>query len=214
MDPFSSVPNSTDAHAKEIANLKMFIGGYSAYILCGGKSSRMGEEKGLVVFQGKSFVHWILEALIPLVQHVALITKNLAYGIFELELVPDLIDDKGPVGGIYTALNHANSDLVLVLSCDIPKITTDVLSLLLNESVKCPDKITFLSDGKNDYPLIGVYPKSCLSFFQSAILKEELKLRLLVENLPHQRILINSVSVAALRNINTKTELVSLSQTS
>ncbi len=206
-------PALVNQQAGEFAAIKKPLRECSAYILCGGRSSRMGEEKGLVEFQGQTFVHRILDALFPLVAKPALVTKNSAYEAFKLEMIQDLIEDKGPVGGIYTALTHSTADLVLVLSCDIPKITTNVLSWLISESSIYPNKITFLSDGKNDYPLIGVYPKSCLPFFESSISKDELKLRLLVESLPHQRIMIDPKSIHSLQNINTKKELVSLSQT-
>lgn len=185
----------------------------SAYILCGGKSSRMKTEKGLVHFQGKSFVQWILEAVDPIVANTILVTKNPAYHSFQLELISDLIEDKGPLGGIYTALGHSQTELALILSCDIPKISTSVLAFLVEKAKASPDQITFLSDGKNDYPLIGVYPKQLLDSFEKSILKNELKLRLLVQSLPHQRIVLNPTSIQTLQNINTKAELLSLSQT-
>lgn len=185
----------------------------SAYILCGGKSSRMGEEKGLVGFHGKSFVQWILDALYPLVSHPVLVTKNPEYRFFHLEMVSDLVEDKGPVGGIFTALSHANSDPVLILSCDIPKITTEALTFLVKKSLEAPHKITFLSDGKNDYPLIGVYPKYAQEFFGKSVSNGALKLRRLVESLPHQRIELKPDGISPLQNINTKTDLIALSQT-
>ncbi|GAA0878159.1 molybdenum cofactor guanylyltransferase [Algoriphagus jejuensis] len=171
----------------------------------------MGEEKGLVTFQGKSFLQWILEAVFPVVKNPVLVTKNPSYGVFQLQMLPDLIEDKGPVGGIFTALAHADSDLVLILSCDIPKITAEVVCFLLDKARHEPTRITFLSDGKNDYPLIGVYPQSCLPFFQKSVLNGELKLRQLVESLPHQRVELNSDGISSIQNINTKTELIGLS---
>lgn len=54
----------------------------------------MGEEKGLVRFQGKSFMHWILESVFPLNPNPVLMTGNLAYQKFGLELISDLIADK------------------------------------------------------------------------------------------------------------------------
>lgn len=184
-----------------------------AYILCGGKSSRMGEEKGLVQFQGKAFVEWILEAVFPLVSNPILVTKNPDYNKFQTGLIPDLVEDKGPLGGIFTALSHSTTDLVMILSCDIPKITTEILSFLLEKSKETPPKITFLSDGKNDYPLIGIYPKLFLKAVKKSILKGELKLRQFVESQPHQRIVLNPERIQSLQNINTKVQLQSLSQT-
>lgn len=183
----------------------------SAYILCGGKSSRMGEEKGLVEFRGKTFVQWILEAVFAFVDKPVLVTQNSAYRQFGLELIPDRIADQGPVGGIFTALGHSDTAQVLILSCDIPQISTEALDLLLAESQKYPEKISFLSDGKNDYPLIAVYPKSCLLAFAEAVAENRLKLRRLVEGLPYQRIPIQPEGVSSLQNINTKAELNTLS---
>lgn len=185
----------------------------SAYILCGGKSTRMGEEKGLVEFHGKTFVQWILEALFSIVPNPVLVTKNPAYRVFQLEMIQDLVEDQGPLGGIYTALEHAASDLVLILSCDIPKITAEVLAFLVEKSQASPEKITFLSDGKNDYPLIGIYPKQHLKTVEKSILNGELKLRQFVESLPHQRIVLNHGRIPTVQNINTKAQLQSLSQT-
>lgn len=173
----------------------------------------MGEEKGLIRFQGKSFMHWILESVYPINSNPVLVTGNPAYRKFGLEMISDLIADKGPLGGIYTALNHSTSDLTLILSCDIPKITVEVLSHLVEKSQVSRNKITFLSDGKNDYPLIGIYPKLILKHIETSILSGRLKLRQFVENQPHQRIILNSDQHESLENINTKDQLHSLSQT-
>lgn len=189
-------------------NLKL-----SAYILCGGKSSRMQEEKGLVKYQGKAFVQWILEALTPFVANPVLVTKNPAYQAFHFEQISDLIEDKGPLGGIYTALTHSETELVLILSCDIPKITTEVLKFLSEKAEETPDRITFLSDEVNDYPLIGIYPKKIKLTIEKSIANGELKLRQFVESLPHRRVVLNPEKNQLLCNINTKAELLSLSQT-
>jgi molybdopterin-guanine dinucleotide biosynthesis protein A len=182
---------------------------FSAYILCGGKSSRMGEEKGLVEFCGKSFVQWVYEALQPLIARPTLVTKNTAYQTFQLDMIPDLIEDKGPVGGILTALTHCESDLAVVLSCDVLKINTLALTELLDTARRNPDLITFLSDGVRDYPLIGVYPKSTRSAFELAIAEGELRLRQVVSALPHHRIVLQDAE--PLQNVNSKAELLALS---
>lgn len=181
-----------------------------AYILCGGKSSRMQEEKGLVIFRGKSFIQWILDAVGPVSKESILVTKNAAYQSFGLEMVQDVFEDQGPVGGIYTALLHSSQIQILILSCDIPKITTEVLAFLIEKSREFPEKITFLSDGNNDYPLIGIYPKTALTAFSKSIEAGHLKLCPLVYNLPHQRLILDLGSKSSLQNINTKVELLRL----
>ena len=181
-----------------------------AYILCGGKSTRMKEEKGLVIFRGKSFVQWILDAVGPVANQSFLVTKNPAYQSFDLEMIQDVFEDQGPVGGVHTALIHSSQNQVLILSCDIPKITTEVLVFLIEKSRDFPEEITFLSDGIIDYPLIGIYPKTVLDSFSKSIEAGHLKLCPLVYSLPHQRIVLEPSKKISLQNINSKEQLLSL----
>jgi len=182
----------------------------AVYILCGGRSSRMKTEKGLVEFHGKTFLQWILEAVYPLTENITLVTKNKAYLKFGLPLIPDLLENKGPVGGIYTALNNSNSDINLILSCDIPKITTEIIFELIETAFKSNCDVTILTDGVYDYPLIGCYRKSTFTDFELAIFRNNLKLCALVNSLSCQKIGIDGPKKKALQNINTKEELLKI----
>ena len=182
----------------------------SAYVLCGGKSVRMQEEKGLVLYKGKPFIRWIIEAIMPITSTIILVTSNGDYSLVGLPMIEDIQSDKGPVGGIYSALKHSKTERNLVLSCDVPKINTALLSKLIEESSFNDSPVTFLSDGKNDYPLIGVYKKTALKTFTDAISGDKLKLCPLVNMISHQKIIINSEEKSHVQNINSKAELLSL----
>ncbi|WP_057936882.1 molybdenum cofactor guanylyltransferase [Algoriphagus resistens] len=182
----------------------------TAYVLCGGKSVRMQTEKGLVLYKGKPFIRWIIEAIMPLTSNIILVTSNGDYSLVGLPMIEDILADKGPVGGIYTALSHSRSDRNLILSCDVPKITSDLLWDLKQESEKKEASVTFLSDGKNDYPLIGVYKKEALETLVDAISADKLKLCPLVNLMSHHKLIINSDQKSLVQNINSKAELLSL----
>ena len=84
----------------------------SAAILAGGKSSRMrGEDKSLLVLNGMTFVESIRKRLgecfaeIFVVSDRSLEIKEMGFSVF-----PDLITDKGPLGGLYTALSVSASN--------------------------------------------------------------------------------------------------------
>lgn len=181
-----------------------------AYVLCGGKSVRMQTEKGLVLYKGKPFIRWIIEAIMPITSNIILVTSNGDYSLVGLPMIEDTFPNKGPVGGIYTALKHSKSDRNLILSCDVPKINTDLLRGMMDESEKKEAFVTFLSDGKNDYPLIGVYKKEALEAFDEAISADKLKLCPLVNLISHHKLIINSDQKSLVQNINSKTELLSL----
>ncbi|WP_179009203.1 molybdenum cofactor guanylyltransferase [Winogradskyella forsetii] len=178
----------------------------SVYILCGGLSTRMQEEKGLVVFKGKTFVDHIIEAVKPITQNIVLVTNNEKYKEFGYPLVADIYENKGPVGGIYSALNHSRNDHSLILSCDIPNINTAVLNNYLLNTIS-ENQITYLVDNQGEYPLIGLYSKKVTSIFKEAILKNELKLLDLIKSLDYKTISIKRKDRNAVKNVNSKEDL-------
>lgn len=186
--------------------------GIAVYILCGGKSTRMKAEKGLVEYQGKAFLQWILEAVLPLTNQIKLVTQNEAYAQFGFPLIGDLVEDKGPVGGIYTALADSKIYLNLILSCDIPKISTKLISHLIQSAQSSKKEVSMLTDGIHDYPLIACYRKSVEEDFKIAIKQDHLKLCALVESLSPHKILISSPDDQSLQNINSNEELKKLNQ--
>ena len=182
----------------------------SAYILCGGKSLRMGEDKGLVLWQGKPMIEWIIEAIKPITQKIHLVTKNQAYGRFDLPLLEDLYPDKGPVGGIFTSLLNTDTLWNLILSCDVPNISSGTLLELIEETIESQAPIGILSDGQFDYPLIGLYSKGSVDEFEKSLLEGKLKLCPLVNSLIPKKLLISSQRRSELANVNTKEDLIKL----
>ena len=100
-----------------------------AYILCGGQSRRMGEDKALVSLHGKPMIQYVIDVAEKIAKTVCLIGNNADYQDFGLPVIPDLLLDQGPMGGIYTALKYAQSDRILILSCDIPLISANSNSI-------------------------------------------------------------------------------------
>ncbi|HMC01848.1 MAG TPA: molybdenum cofactor guanylyltransferase [Flavobacteriaceae bacterium] len=178
----------------------------SAYILCGGKSSRMKMDKGLLLYQNKTFVENIINAIEPITNSIFLVTNNDAYNIFGLPIISDIYKNKGPIGGIYTALKYTKTDKNLIISCDVPKITTSILKKYLIENCENSD-LTFVSDGENDFPLIGIYSKSIVQEFETAIKNNHLKLLRLIETLCINKILVENKDASELMNVNTKDDL-------
>ncbi len=179
----------------------------SAYILCGGASSRMQTEKGLVCINNQPFIQYIIDAVKPITNHIVLVTKNKDYKIFQYELIEDVYENKGPVGGIYTSLNHSKNTNNLILSCDVPFITTKVLKILINNHFKNQDYITFLSDGIKNYPLIGLYNRHKKNVFKEAILDNHLKLQEVIKKIKNNVLSVNVEYHSTLKNINTKKQL-------
>ena len=125
-------------------------------ILAGGKSSRMGSDKGFVIYNDKPFIQHIIDALQPLVDEIIIVSNNPDYDAFKLKRVNDIIENAGPIAGLYSGLHHSNTVMNLVLSCDIPLINKDVLEQLISQKSEEIDVIQIESQGKT-MPLIALY---------------------------------------------------------
>ncbi|MBK7964140.1 MAG: NTP transferase domain-containing protein [Bacteroidetes bacterium] len=77
----------------------------NGYILAGGKSSRMGTDKGLLMLKNKKIVEYVIDNFKPCVDQIFIVTSNDLYKQFDLPLVPDLLMGKGPAVGIFLRLN-------------------------------------------------------------------------------------------------------------
>lgn len=183
-------------------------GDISTYILCGGKSRRMGSEKGLVVFNGRTFVGHIFEAIIPVCDRVFLVTNSgnrEAYGY--PDTITDIYADKGPVGGIYTALQHSDTEDNLILSCDVPLLTTGLLRELMVSHRNGAAAITVARDSDRIHPLIGIYKKKTGHLFKAALLQDELRLMKVLERINCQQLPVPGERSIELQNINTREDL-------
>ncbi len=180
------------------------------YILCGGKSSRMQTDKGLVNFKDKPFIQWVIDAAKNISNRIFLVTNNSDYQNFGYPLISDIYKDKGPVGGIFSALKHAQSNKIMVLSCDIPNIKSEILQNFLLNNVQENLDILMLSDQEKIYPLIGIYSKSVMDGFENAIKTDKLKLILVIKDFKFKTISVEGNLKSNLANINSKEELQTL----
>ncbi|MCC9016265.1 MULTISPECIES: molybdenum cofactor guanylyltransferase [Flavobacterium] len=178
----------------------------TAFILCGGKSSQLQSEKGLVLFRKKPFIEHIIGAILPVTQKIVLITESKEYDYLTYPKIPDVIADKGPLGGIYTALLQSETEFNLILSCDIPLISTELLQELLSKHTEEAGITVFASESRM-HPLIGIYSRIMIPFIKKAIDGNELKVMDLLERIPHQIINLEESEVFHLSRINSADEL-------
>jgi len=176
-------------------------------ILAGGKSSRMGTDKGLVDLNGNPMITYSINVLKNVVSKVIIIANQPGYKQFNLDVYPDLIPNKGPVGGIYTALSCSKTEQNIIVSCDTPFITKKLLNNLLLESKHY--EVTIVKFKNKIHPLIGVYNQSVKSIFEENIHKNKLKLGLVNQQNKLKVVSYNDCDFdeKTFFNINTQTDL-------
>jgi len=180
-------------------------------ILAGGKSSRMGSDKGLLLLKNKPFILHIIEALQPLVNDIIIVSNNTDYDVFNLKRVNDLIENTGPLAGVYTGLHYSNTENNLVLSCDVPLINTEILEKLTKNVEKNIDVIQLESNGKT-IPLIAIYKKRCESKFLGFLKKGKKRLQFAVTQCNVKTIVLNKELEKFTANVNTLNNLKELEQ--
>lgn len=107
----------------------------AAVILAGGQGRRMGgADKGLIDYQGRPLVEWVLEALAPQVDEIVIsANRNLErYALYGRRVLPDTLPDfPGPLAGVLAALEAVRADWLLVAPCDTPHLPADLALRLL-----------------------------------------------------------------------------------
>ena len=185
----------------------------TAIILAGGKSSRMGIDKGLLELYGKPLVQHSIETVNYITNDIIIISNQRGYDKFGLPVYEDYFKSKGPAGGIYTGLLHSTSKYNLVLGCDMPYLSNALLKYLAGFCKPGFDAYVPVV-GKNPQPLCAIYTANCAEMLKTAIEKGQLKMVSLIKEWNTNYIKISSklkfYSPYLFANINTRQDLVKL----
>ena len=142
----------------------------------------------------------------PISANIKLVTHTNDYDYLAYKKLNDIELDKGPMGGIYSALANSDSEINMILSCDIPLISTEILLELIQKHNSNFD-VTVFEDEERVHPLIGIYSRKLLPILKKAIDENELKMMLFLTNVNTQRIPIENDKKQFFKNINTLEEL-------
>lgn len=177
---------------------------FTGIILAGGKSQRMGTDKGLLLLKGKPFVQHIYEAMKPIFgDNIVVVSSNADYDAFGYSRIEDLISDKGPVGGLYTALKQSKTKFNLVLSVDVPLVTTELIQWLVDNHDD-GYLVTQVQVGEKVSPLVAVYDRALRPLMGEHIAGNQLKLRDVIAEVNSQTLVIPEKWTKQLQNINTE----------
>ena len=151
---------------------------FSGAILTGGRSSRFGSDKALAVVDGRAMVRRVADALADAGAAEVFVVGGDANALTALGLttVPDRRPGEGPLDGLITALGAAANDLVVVLACDLPFVTSELIGALVGAVAigSCdagqggPDVALAEASGRVE-PLVGCWRTSrCLPVLEQA----------------------------------------------
>lgn len=158
---------------------------FSAIVLAGGKSSRMGRDKADLPFLGTS----LLEYQISLLKHLGLddiMVSGKDCSLPGVRCIPDLCPERGPLAGIASCMREARHESCLVMAVDTPLVREDTLRALLKAYAEGSEKITLLECQGHWEPLLAVYCSDLYPLAEKILETGRGSMRELIQSVPHR----------------------------
>jgi molybdopterin-guanine dinucleotide biosynthesis protein A len=185
--------------------------GVTAFILAGGKSSRMGSDKSFVQLGGETLLAKALKLARVVTEEVRIVGdagKFTAFG----RVVEDVYRNQGPMGGIHAALSGSSTDLNLILAVDLPFVEANFLQYLLSRARESGAMVTLPRAAQHLQPLCAIYQRAFAAVAEESLRNGKNKIDSLFGMvrtcvIEEEELTRGGFSAAIFRNLNTPDEL-------
>jgi len=162
----------------------------SAIVLAGGSSTRLGQDKGLLLLANRPLVRHVLDAVNGLVKEAIVVVSSRVQARNYVKcagpnarVLVDASNVQTPLVGALTGFKSVEEEYSLVLSCDVPLVSKNVLSLLLDLSTHKSAVIPRWPNGCIE-PLQSVYcTKLAEEAAQGALKEGRLNMQAMIDRL-------------------------------
>ncbi len=132
----------------------------------------MGRDKALLEIHGQSMIVRAAAGLSSLTDEIIISASDPSqYQSLGFPVIADVFPGQGPLAGLHAAMSHTRRPLLLLLACDLPRVSSGLLSHIVELSVGFDAVIPRTSDGRI-HPLCAVYRRTCLPFIQEALIHQ------------------------------------------
>lgn len=167
-------------------------------ILCGGKSSRMGQDKSMLEFGGMKMVEYMYQKCQKIFSSVYLSCKDGEK--FKRVTTHLLVENEGefaPIFGLANAMEKLESERIFVVSVDLPFLQKEHCQKICSYRFD----VVYAKTPKHSHYLCGVYHCCALPIMQEQIQKEDYKISTFVSKLSSFSVVFEDEEVFA--NLNT-----------
>jgi molybdopterin-guanine dinucleotide biosynthesis protein A len=183
----------------------------TAFVLAGGKSSRMGSDKAFLELGGETLLSRALQAAGSVAGEVRIVGAPQKFAAFG-EVIEDVYRGQGPLGGIHAALSNSQTELNLVLAVDLPFVGREFLEFLLLRARESDAMITVPRAGGGLQPLCAAYRRGFAEVAERSLRAGNNKIDSLFATLEtcvieEDELARAGFSVEMFRNLNTPEEL-------
>jgi len=188
----------------------------AAYILAGGKSTRMGADKAFVQFEGQTLLARALDLARSVTEDVHIVGEKEKYSAFA-PTIEDIFPECGPLGGIHAALRASQRDLNLILAVDVPFVTAALVEHIVTLAVESSAMVTVPRAGKGWQPLCAVYRREFADAAEEALRAGRYKIDALFDDRRTRAITDEDLARAGFgagvfRNLNTPEDVAQASK--
>ena len=165
----------------------------------------MGQDKALLPWKGSTLIESVAREVYNAAGNVTLVGSRERYESLGFPVISDKIEGCGPLGGLHAALSATTAEWNVLVACDMPAVTSELLVELLEaaEASGADALVPSTPDGLE--PLCAVYHARLLPAVESAIHSKLLKMHDFVSTI--QACLWPLPDAALFRNLNTPEQL-------
>ncbi len=183
----------------------------SAFVLAGGQSTRMGEDKAFLTLGGRTLLVRALELAKSVAREVYIVGEAAKFASFGM-VVEDVYRQHGPLAGIHAALVHSTAELNLMLAVDLPFVEAGFLLYLVSQAHACKAAVTVPQVAGRWQPLCAVYRREFREIADKSLREGKNKIDalfspLLTRAVTEQEMAQHGFSPEMFRNLNTPEDL-------
>lgn len=146
----------------------------SAIVLAGGRSSRMGQPKSLLLFDDEPLILHVVRTLRTLFPEVIVVAApGQPLPDMGIKVARDEVAYQGPVGGMCSGLAAVGGEICFITSCDSAFLNLNLISELLSR-ITGHDVVVPYWQGRLQ-PLHAVYRRSVWPLLQRQLADEDLR---------------------------------------
>jgi len=144
-------------------------------ILAGGRNTRIGTNKAFLEINGARLIDRTITIFQGIFEEIIVVTNSpLSYLDQNVTIVTDILENKGPFGGLYTGLFFTSSQHAFVCACDMPFLDGSFIKYMIEHCADYDVVVPFSGDGLQ--PLHAIYDKKCLPAMLNFLERDKLKI--------------------------------------
>lgn len=205
---------NSDCPAKVVYHRPMEPGSteIAAFILAGGKSTRMGADKAFIALEGCTLLARALDLARSITNDVWIVGDPVKFAPFG-PVVQDVFEECGPLGGIHAALRASRANLNVILAVDVPFASRALFQYLIMRAMDSADTIvTIPRVGGRLQPLCAIYRREFAYCAEEALKQAHCKIdavfaKVSTRIIEEEELRNAGFSSRLFRNLNTREDL-------